>query len=90
MIYKGDLSTGINETKNSKDIMPSSISTTESTLLVPKNLQFYRLKLMDIAGKTVGASLNEGLNISKLNNGLYLWSVVSANGETFTGKTLIR
>lgn len=90
MIYKGELTSGIQQCSSDKDIMPASINKSTNSMLIPYSLQSYKLNLMDIAGKTVGISLNEGLNISELNSGLYLWSLVTADGETFTGKTMIR
>jgi hypothetical protein len=89
MIYKGDLSTGINESRIDKNIMPSSVRKATNSSLLPYSLKYYKLNLKDLAGRTVATSLNEGLNISQLNNGLYFWSLVTADGETFTGKTLI-
>lgn len=90
MIYKGELSTGIQQSSSDKNIMPASITKSTNSVLMPYSLQSYKLNLMDIAGKTVGTATNEGLNISKLNSGLYLWSVLTADGKTFTGKTMIR
>ena len=90
VIYKGELSSGIKETGSNQVVMPSSISKASNSLLMPYSLKSYKLNLMDIAGKTVGTSLNEGLNINGLNSGLYLWNVLTADGETFIGKTMIR
>jgi hypothetical protein len=90
MIYKGELTSGILQSSSDKFIIPTSICKSANPVLMPYSLQTYKLNLRDMSGRIIGTSHNKGLNISELNNGLYLWSVVTADGETFSGKTLIR